>query len=916
MARGHTHLFRRLAIIAALLASAQAQVWTGVVDPSRAVDWSTAGVSGGIPTRSNISVTLGGTSFGSVETFLNLPTATIGNTVTTGILNTGTTGGACTWALTGTSPKVGATQGTLGSAVTVGSTTFTPTTTTHSLAFDDGSNFSYARCDFTNNGQIVTISGYVTVNSANAGFSGNLWDKVRIDDNAGHYAVLQLNNGNGPSSCYCFNIETGPGTIRHSNYVNISVGGRYYFALQFNGTSLTASAALYNPGSFTQVGTTMTVAQFGGSPASRFYLGNVEVGTSAGNTDYFEDIMVSSNIHPFPALPSQNAFTIQPVTQTDIINALNAAAAGSVVVLGAGIYNITDAITITNLSNVTLQGVGADQASIVISGGATACGTGSPVAICVRATDSNFKTSITNGPVVVSGTLTKGSTTITLASVPNLKVGNPIIIDQLDSTQDDGSPLVTDSTTTLTAVAPGITGPYSIQGNSGGAQRSGRQQEQIVTVTQCDGSSIPAHACASGANITISPGLYMANWSSTPQAWWASSPSTGIGIEGLTIDSTANGLNSVGIGFYNAMNSWVKGVRSIDSARAHVQLVYSPRITIRDSYFYLTQNWTTSSYGFESYSGSDALVENNIFHGIASPQIFNGPCSGCVIGYNFSVNNFYNGSLFNQNAHGEHTSGVDSFLIEGNVGNSINADVIHGTHNFGTIFRNRYSGPQSQCWQSSSNTTTSVTAFATATYGTCNSNTQPISLDSFTRFYNVIGNVLGTTGVNTVYESNTNNNPTLRLGGGNGAVPNDPNVQPTAMIWGNAVSSNGFAPNIFSSSEVPSALTGTQAAYSNPVPVNNQLPNSFYYSAKPAWWPATKAWPPIGPDVSGGNITGVNGKAYTIPAQDCFINIMGGNSNGTGLVLTFNSSSCYSSSTVPIFSQVNGVSISGAVTIH
>src|SRR6185295_4632352 len=53
------------------------------------------------------------------------------------------------------------------------------------------------------------------------------------------------------------------------------------------------------------------------------------------------------------------------------------------------------------------------------------------------------------------------------------------------------------------------------------------------------------------------------------------------------------------------------------------------------------------------------------------------------------------------------------------------------------------------------------------------------------------------------------------------------------------------------------------------VPTSQALPASLYYAAKPAWWPASIAWPPIGPDVSGGNADPA-GHANKIPAQLCF----------------------------------------------
>jgi hypothetical protein len=174
------------------------------------------------------------------------------------------------------------------------------------------------------------------------------------------------------------------------------------------------------------------------------------------------------------------------------------------------------------------------------------------------------------------------------------------------------------------------------------------------------------------------------------------------------------------------------------------------------------------------------------------------------------------------------------------------------------------------------------------------------NLLSYSRFYNFVGNVLGQSGVQRRYETGAAS--LYALGSGNSAnrvtVANDPNVGLTLMRWGNYDTVN--AASRFLPSEVPSSLTGAQAPYSNPVPANNILPSSFYLTAKPVWWPSAKAWPPIGPEVSGGNASSVGGHVYTLPAQDCFLNTMRGAANGAGGPYTFNANTCYGKPPRPI----------------
>jgi hypothetical protein len=566
------------------------------------------------------------------------------------------------------------------------------------------------------------------------------------------------------------------------------------------------------------------------------------------------------------------AYTGNPVP---INNAIAACGPNQFVLLGAGTFNLSSGILINSHNNVTLRGMGADQTLLVFS--TTNGCQGVYADICVQSSDTNWNGGPSNGPVNWIDGYAPGTTIITLASAPNLKVGNPIILDQLDDAADTGSVYVCATTA------------CSLQGGGAG-QRAGRSQFQIATVAGCNGSTTPGSLCA-GRNVavTIARGLDMPNWSAakSPQAWWATNPVSGVGIEDLSVDNTASEPSRAGegIAFFNAANSWVKGVRDIDSLRAHVGVEYSAHITVRDSYFFMTQNSIDQSYGFDCFTSSDNLVENNIFQAVSGPLTMNG-CTGTVFGYNYAVNYFYAGSAgWLQAMTNPHTAGVAMDLYEGNVGSRIDSDVFHGTHNFLTAFRNYWSGFGAACWQSGS-------TYATAVYGVCNNPPQPVSLLAYSRFYNFVGNVLGHTGTQKGYETGI---PIWVLGTGNRAnnitVATDPNVALTLMRWGNYDTVN--AASRFEPKEVPSALTGNQAPFSNPVPNSRDLPPSFYLTRKPSWWPASKPWPLIGPDVTGGNVSGVAGHVYTIPAQDCFTNVMGGPANGTGGVLKFNAGACY-----------------------
>jgi len=562
--------------------------------------------------------------------------------------------------------------------------------------------------------------------------------------------------------------------------------------------------------------------------------------------------------------------TLNPgASAAQISSALSSCPSGQVVQLNAGTYNISGIDFGAGKSNVTLRGAGADRTLLVFTSGASTSCNGLFADVCMHSSDTNWRGGPSNTANWTAG-YAKGTTVITLSSTAGLSVGKTIILDQLNDSSDGGGIYVCETVS-------GACNDDGPNGGPSGGQRSGRAQQQLVAVTAIAGNLV-----------TISPGLYMPNWrsSQSPGAWWATNAATADGIEELSLDHTASD-DTYGIGLFNCNGCWVKGVRSINSNRGHVHAEDSARMVVRDSYFFGTQ-----SYGVEVFPSADALIENNIFQHVTAPQMINASCSGCVVAYNFSINDYYVPTNFLSHSVFLHAGGIDNVLIEGNIGAGMYSDLFHGTHHFVTVFRNRYNG-----WEVGRT-----------------SNLQPQNLWPFSRFYNVVGNVLGQSGVSNNYQetpSAGNGNSIYVLGTGtvNCCASGDPNVATTVMRWGNYDTVNGG--NRFVAAEVPSALAGAQAAYSNVVPATQTLPASFYLSARPGWWPASKPWPAIGPDVTGGNLANVGGRAYSIPALDCYTR-MGGPADGSGNPLTFSATTCYGTAGAPPSAPTNLRITSGA----
>jgi hypothetical protein len=304
---------------------------------------------------------------------------------------------------------------------------------------------------------------------------------------------------------------------------------------------------------------------------------------------------------------------------------------------------------------------------------------------------------------------------------------------------------------------------------------------------------------------------------------------------------------------------------------------------VRDSYFYGTKNAASQSYGVESYTASDNLIENNIFQHITGPMMDGGATAGTVWSYNYAIDDYYYNPNWMMGSNWLHAVGSSMNLNEGNEGPAFAADNIHGTHHFVTAFRNYLTGYEPGKW----------------------AQTVPIMLNAFSRYMNVVGNVLGTAGYHNNYEWNTSGGDCPSVGpsgscsdtaiyrlGGSPNLPSldDALVKSTLLRWGNYDTVTGAVQ--WAASEVPSSLS----QYSNPLPPDHNLPASLYLSAKPSWWPSPIPWPAIGPDITGGNIPGLGGHVYKIPAHVCYENAAK-DANG---ILIFNANNCYSGSeTIP-----------------
>lgn len=536
-----------------------------------------------------------------------------------------------------------------------------------------------------------------------------------------------------------------------------------------------------------------------------------------------------------------------------IQNALAAAADNTYVELGAGTFNLSSALNLGQKNNVTLRGQGMstilnftnDTGANWYWGGGSA-----PVTIC-----GSFSTASDATPPTASvpastfrswtgcggsaGSYPKGATVLNLATAPTgLAVGD--ILTMWQANDDANIPragfFVSDKTGSGSS-AISWQGAYDDHGAC-------LLQRSVVTAV-------------SGNNVTINPplahGLFQTSLS--PQVGWqaASVWRSGIGLENLRIVTTSLGTHNVVVGIARAKECWVKGVGLVPRFTSFhaggavdygIMVQDAMRVEIRDGWISQMRGGginTTTSYSIATKASPFVKVENMIIDNPESAIVTNIGTMGGYFGSNLEV---YVGNDQQESGIQPHESGQVYNLYEFNSFNKFWCDLFHGNSMLNTCYRNHLYG-----WG--------------------------FVLDSYHRYYNLVGNVIQATATRKSVVTDAVKYDRWDIVGYRFGYPNenassattsgvaaDPLVSSTAFIWGDYTS--GFGTQ-FNSSDVPSA----EAFFPNPVPGSQTLPASQLYSAAPSFYSVgalgTVPFPPIGSDVTGGLYMG--GRAHKLPAR-------------------------------------------------
>ncbi len=379
-----------------------------------------------------------------------------------------------------------------------------------------------------------------------------------------------------------------------------------------------------------------------------------------------------------------------------IQSAINGCPEGQVVYLPAGTYATTTTLAIDR--GIVLRGAGPTLTKIQLAPSA-----GAPVVFLGR--QSDFAP-----PVAVTADVAKGTTSLTVANASSFAAGDVLQIDQ----RDDPSYVLTGDCS------------WYKRSDPDGRLRSVGQTVEVATVA---GNTLnlvsPIHIgfrAAMQAQVVKTLIPFVKN----------------AGIEDLYVTGGRNGM----IRAVHAAYSWFKGIESDTVNGQHLSLANSYRIVVRDSYFHHAVGYSQGggSYGVSINSQtSDSLIEDNIIYFLNKPLLFEASGGGNVVAYNYVDDAQLGTSMAWQETDIDtHCSFPHMELIEGNWAPHLAADIVHGNSGWLTFYRN-YASSQHR-------------TLAKVQTG----NIEAVGLEAFVVNMNVLGNVLGTSGLpGLIYENST-----------------------------------------------------------------------------------------------------------------------------------------------------------------
>lgn len=305
------------------------------------------------------------------------------------------------------------------------------------------------------------------------------------------------------------------------------------------------------------------------------------------------------------------------------------------------------------------------------------------------------------------------------------------------------------------------------------------------------------------------------------------------GLEKITLDCR-NGTTTDGVKMWNAYNCWLLDVPILNPGNHNIYSINAIHCTIKRCNLDSIQNAGSNGAGHLHERSSLCLFEDSRIHHSFPLIEWNFGCSGNVFAYNIVEDGVQNiGMDLNHGAHCSYN------LFEGNVTPDINPDGYFGSVSHETVLRNRVTGVPYRG-------------------NTADSESVPIELKRLTRYFNIVGNVIGTSSGSWTYEKTANgdNGPVIYMLGypniGNRGYSGtaEPSTGDNWASWGGFPGPSGFQERDL---DVANTLIrkGNYNYANRAVPAGEStggdaIPNSYYLASKPSWF-GNLTWPPFDP---------------------------------------------------------------------
>jgi hypothetical protein len=581
---------------------------------------------------------------------------------------------------------------------------------------------------------------------------------------------------------------------------------------------------------------------------------------------------------PSAAWPLCAGAALQPSGGADDSAQINAAiakcAAGTVLLLGPGTFNMGQGKFILIDKGVVLRGSGAgvtilknplnlpatasnqqaaDETPVVI------IGPGRWVGADGDGRCNGLTAYQTKYMQLLSADAGKGATSVTVADGSIFKAGQFVLLDETSnaSWQPDlvgrstsvwatpdyavqwqlHQPAVAGDDLTYQKVTPSAANNWAGLGSGSDAacwfSRQDRPQNEIKEIASVSGNTVgftsrlhKSYRIVNHAELTTSTGDYLYV--------------QGAGLESLSVVGGGDG----GVIFTNAAYSWAKNIEVSGWYGDGVSLG-GFRNELRDSYIHDAAWPEPGGAGYAlGIDGSELLVENNVILKANKVMVARSSGAGSVVAYNYADDGYIATAetWIEIGLNASHMVGPHHVLFEGNQSFNMDSDDTHGNSTTMTYFRNWATTTRAK-FQSSYTGNTIDDAKALD-----NGPKRAAGAMIYSYWMSYVGNILGQPGVTTTANGYVSESDGLLGGdamwllGWNDVEPYtaDANVAKTAIRDGNFDS-----------------CLGKQTWLSNSAA---QLPDSLYLSAKPAFFGANP-WPWVDP---------ATGTIGTLPAKARF----------------------------------------------